>query len=163
MNEITLSGYVPGAIGRITELHATYYSENWGFGLFFESKVATDLSAFLRRFDANRDGFWLAMSDQKVVGSIAIDGLKSDREGAHLRWFILERECQGSGFGQVLLLEAINFCQNANFKRIYLWTFEGLNTARHLYEKNGFCMCREQADTQWGVTVNEQMFELLLG
>ena len=42
-------GYVPGSIGRISELHATYYNENWDFGLYFESKVAEELSAFLKR------------------------------------------------------------------------------------------------------------------
>ncbi len=61
--EIKLSGYVPGAIGRITELHATYYKQHWDFDLFFESKVATELSEFLepiqsgsRRILAGNDG-----------------------------------------------------------------------------------------------------------
>ena len=51
MNELLLTGYIPGSIGRIVELHATYYHPNWGFGLFFEAKVAKDLSEFLSRFD----------------------------------------------------------------------------------------------------------------
>jgi hypothetical protein len=42
MNDVTLSGYIPGAIGRIVELHGRYYHEHWGFDLFFESKVATE-------------------------------------------------------------------------------------------------------------------------
>ena len=29
--DIRLTGYVPGAIGRITELHATYYKKALGF------------------------------------------------------------------------------------------------------------------------------------
>ena len=50
-----IKGYVPGAIGRIAELHGTYYAKHWGFGLFFEAKVATELSAFLKAHDADRD------------------------------------------------------------------------------------------------------------
>jgi hypothetical protein len=42
-------GYVPGSIGRVAELHGTYYHDHWGFGLFFEAKVASELSAFLGR------------------------------------------------------------------------------------------------------------------
>ena len=42
-----LSGYIPGVIGRITELHASYYNKKSGFGIFFESKVATELIEFL--------------------------------------------------------------------------------------------------------------------
>jgi len=37
MSETTIGGYVPGAIGRIVELHAAYYSKHWQFGLFFEA------------------------------------------------------------------------------------------------------------------------------
>jgi hypothetical protein len=44
-----------------------------------------------------------------------------------------------------------------------LWTFEGLNAARHLYEKHGFRVTRQQLGNQWGSEVNEQRFELLLG
>jgi hypothetical protein len=42
MGAIEIAGYVPGGIGRVTELHATYYHQEWGFGLFFEAKVATE-------------------------------------------------------------------------------------------------------------------------
>jgi hypothetical protein len=45
MNNVRLSGYIPGAIGRVAELHGTYYYKHWGFHLFFESKVAIELSA----------------------------------------------------------------------------------------------------------------------
>ena len=52
-----IRGYIPGSLGRVAELHGTYYHQNWGFGLFFESKVATELAAFLGRYDEKRDGF----------------------------------------------------------------------------------------------------------
>jgi hypothetical protein len=39
-----VKGYIPGSIGRVAELHGTYYHKHWGFSLFFEAKVATELS-----------------------------------------------------------------------------------------------------------------------
>lgn len=48
------TGYIPGSIDRIAELHDTYYHDNWGFGVYSEAKVATWLAAFLRRYDENR-------------------------------------------------------------------------------------------------------------
>lgn len=39
-----VKGYLPGSIGRVAELHGTYYHKHWGFSLFFEAKVATELS-----------------------------------------------------------------------------------------------------------------------
>ncbi len=160
MNDIKLSGYIPGAIGRIAELHGRYYHEYWGFDLFFESKVATELSEFLCRFNKARDGFWVATVEEKIVGSIAIDGIDYDTKGGHLRWFIVAPENQGRGTGKILIKEAIEFCRRTKFNRVYLWTFAGLDVARHLYEKWGFRLCEQREGNQWGRTVTEQMFEL---
>ena len=162
MTDAALSGYIPGAIGRVAEIHGTYYYKNWGFDLFFESKVAIELSEFLRRFDEARDGFWVARIGEKIVGSIAIDGVHHDSNGAHLRWFIVAPENQGQGIGKMLLEEAVEFCRKKKYGRIYLWTFAGLDPARHLYEKFGFKLCEEHEGNQWGRTVTEQRFELTL-
>jgi len=160
MGELRISGYLPGAIGRITELHATYYSERWGFDLNFEAEVSTELAEFLRRFDPTRDGFWVATLDGRIVGSIAIDGSNDPAAGARLRWFILAPECQGRGIGTQLLREAIEFCRSANIHRVYLWTFAGLDAARHLYEEFEFTLREERTDRDWGSTVTHQMFDL---
>jgi len=160
--EVTIIGYVPGAIGRITELHADYYKRHWDFDLFFESKVATELSEFLNRFNPGHDGFWLAMVDDKIVGAVAIDGKEVKTSGARLRWFIVAPDYQGRGVGQRLLGEAIAFCRKANIRRVYLHSFAGLDAARHLYERSGFVLREEKQDNTWGKTVIEQTFELIL-
>jgi GNAT superfamily N-acetyltransferase len=160
--EISPSGYVPGAIGKMTELHATYYKHHWDFDLFFESKVATELSEFLNRFNPVHDGFWLAMTGEKIVGGVAIDGNEAKTSGARLRWFIVDPEYQGRGIGQRLLKEAIAFCRRANAHCIYLHSFAGLDAARHVYEKFGFVLREEKQDKTWGRVVTEQTFELLL-
>ena len=155
-------GYIPGAIGRVAELHGTYYHEHWGFGLFFEAKVAAELVEFLRRYDQARDGFWIASSERRVEGSITIDGLQAEDKGAHLRWFIMSDALRGTGVGNRLITTAIDFCRGNGCKRVYLWSFEGLTAARHLYEKAGFRLVEQRRGTQWGTTVNEQRFELQL-
>ena len=160
--EIRPGGYVPGAIGRITELHATYYKRHWDFDLFFESKVATELSEFLNRFNPVHDGFWLAMIHEKIVGGVAIDGNETKTSGARLRWFIVDPEYQGKGVGQRLLEEAIVFCRRKDIHRAYLHSFAGLDAARHVYEKFGFVLREEKQDRTWGKTTTEQTFELLL-
>ncbi len=143
MNDIELCGYVPGAIGRVAELHAAYYHQHWNFGLFFEAKVATELSEFLSRFDQTRDGFWTACLNNSVEGSIAIDGSKAATDGAHLRWFILSEKTRGQGIGNRLMRAAVSFCKEKKITRVYLWTFEGLDAARLLYEKCGFKVVEE--------------------
>jgi GNAT superfamily N-acetyltransferase len=154
-------GYLPGAVGRIAELHGAYYARRAGFGLFFESKVARELCDFLERCRQGRDGLWLAVQDGRVEGSIAIDGTHADSEGAHLRWFIVSDPLRGHGVGQRLLEASLDFCRASGYERVYLWTFGGLDAARRLYERYGFRMTRQQRGAQWGVEVDEQRFELV--
>ena len=172
-------GYLPGAIGRIAALHARYYHRQAGFGVAFEARVARELAGFCERYDSARDGLWLALRDARgadagagtcansIEGSIAIDGPRTgtgcdgDEPGsAHLRWFITSDHTRGSGTGAALLNAALTFCRAQSYARVYLWTFEGLHAARHLYEKAGFRLTRQQRGTQWGTEVNEQRFEL---
>ena len=159
--EIT-PGYIPGSIGRVAELHSTYYNKHWEFGLFFEAKVATELSEFFGRYDEQRDGFWSASAHGRIEGSIAIDGIHAQDEGAHLRWFIMSDALRGRGVGYRLISTAIAFCIDKGYNPIYLWSFEGLHAARHLYEKIGFNLTEQHRGTRWGSEVNEQRFELRL-
>ena len=162
--EIT-SGYVPGAIGRITELHGTYYSLHWGLGLYFEAKVATELAEFMSRFRPKQDGAWLAKAEAQIIGGVFIDGADSDGEGARLRWFIVDPAYQGQGLGHHLIARAIAFCDRQQFRRVYLTTFAGLVAARHLYESYGFALCGEAdgAHLTGKSSLVEQVFEYFPG
>ena len=153
-----VNGYRPGAIGRVAQLHGEYYHRQAGFGLFFEAKVATELAAFLSRYDDTRDGFWTVEAKGCVEGAIVIDGQDAQGEGAHLRWFIVSDALRGGGAGNRLLETAMDFCRRKGYSTVYLWTFEGLAAARHLYEKFGFTLVEQQRGDQWGSTVNEQRF-----
>lgn len=158
-----VKGYIPGAIGRVAELHGLYYAEHWAFGSYFEGKVATAMAEFFGRYDEERDGYWTVSVGGRVEGSIAIDGIHAENEGAHLRWFIMSDVLRGQGVGNRLMDMAIEFCRARNYRKVYLWTFAGLDAARHLYEKAGFELVEQFTGTQWGTAVEEQRFELVLG
>ena len=155
-------GYQPGIVGRITELHADYYSRNWGFGKFFEAKVAGELAAFLNYYDSSRDGIWSVSHFGRIEGSIVIDGIHAADEGTHLRWFILAEHLKGKKLGDQLIQKALDFCRSAAYPKIFLWTFKGLNAAHHLYEKYGFRLEYQNEGSQWGKQVIEQKLILNL-
>ncbi|MDA3936973.1 MAG: GNAT family N-acetyltransferase [Actinomycetota bacterium] len=160
MSEIVIAkGYVPGSLGAVASLHGTYYHEHWGFGLFFEAKVATELAEFLEQYDDDRDGLWLASTNGQVQGAIVIDGSRAGTDGAHLRWFIVSDTLRGRGVGARLIRTAMEFCRGKGYSKAYLWTFGGLDAARYLYEQEGFVLTQEQQGDQWGTQVNEQRFE----
>ncbi|CAM3574800.1 MarR family transcriptional regulator [Bordetella sputigena] len=151
-----VEGYLPGCIGDVAALHARYYAATVGFGVFFERKVATELAAFAESLPAQGKGMWLYVEQGRVLGSVAIDGDMATRE-AHLRWFIVDGGLQGRGVGRGLLARAMAFA-DAWYDETYLWTFRGLDAARHLYESAGFQLAEEAAGSQWGEPVTEQRF-----
>jgi GNAT superfamily N-acetyltransferase len=150
-------GYSAGCIGRVAQLHAEYYSRSSGFGVQFEAKVAQEMSAFCLAYKVRRDGIWLARN-HSIEGCIAIDGSGAAAHGAHLRWFITSDALRGQGMGKALLARALAFADGAGFKSVYLWTFAGLDAARHLYEANGFRLVEERPGSTWGTVVLEQRF-----
>jgi N-acetylglutamate synthase-like GNAT family acetyltransferase len=159
VNFETVIGYTPGLIGRIAELHAKYYSVHWNFGHFFEAKVASELSDFINKYDSSKDRIWSLSAGGNIEGSITIDGSSENENIAHLRWFIISDRLWGKGAGNYLMEQAVAFCKDSDFDKIYLWTFQGLSSARHLYEKFGFRMVEEHSGKQWGTVVTEQKFE----
>jgi len=151
-------GYRPGLIARITEMHALYYARESGLGQRFESVVASGLAEFCDRLEHPQNAVWTARRDGAIVGSVAIDGEDLGANAAHLRWFILDDGARGSGVGKRLLDAALAFVDERGFAETQLWTFAGLDAARHLYESRGFVLAEEWQGTQWGKEVREQRF-----
>ncbi|MGD9943969.1 MAG: GNAT family N-acetyltransferase [Burkholderiaceae bacterium] len=151
-------GYKPGLIARITEMHALHYSREAGFGQRFESVVASGLADFCSRLENPRNAIWTARRHGEIVGSVAIDGEDMGADVAHLRWFIIDGGLRGDGAGKKLLDTALAFVDEQGFAETQLWTFSGLEAARHLYETRGFALAEERAGAQWGKEVLEQRF-----
>ena len=151
-------GYKPGVVGRLTEIHANFYSDLVGFGSVFETQIASDLAQFVPRLAREVNSLWFAELDEEIVGGIAIDGEDLGHAKAHLRWFIVDDGLRGSGAGKALIRSAIDFCDTHGFLETHLWTFKGLDAARKLYEENGFVLAEEYVGDQWGVEVVEQRF-----
>ncbi len=157
------TGYAPGLIGEIAGLHGAYYARETGFDVAFEAKVAEGLAEFAPRLGATVNQVWHARRGGAFVGSIAIDGEDLGGSIGHLRWFIVSDAVRGTGTGRAMLAEALAFCDRQAFTETHLWTFKGLDAARHLYEANGFLLAEEYWGDQWGKKVREQRFVRPLG
>ena len=48
--------------------------------------------------------------------------------------------------------------EEKGFKELHLWTFNGLDAARRLYDHFRFLLLDERLGTQWGKEVMEQHF-----
>lgn len=155
------TGYTPGIIGRITEMHSRYYSATAAFGAQFEARVAGELGEFTTRLDRPNNQMWRIERHGAILGAIVIDGEDIGNGHAHLRWFIVDDVLRGIGIGKRLLNEALAFCDKRGFAETHLWTFSGLDAARALYESNGFTLIDEYQGDQWGKMLTEQRFRRL--
>jgi GNAT superfamily N-acetyltransferase len=82
---------------------------------------------------------------------VAIDGEDLGNNEAHLRWFILDDSCRGSGVGRRLLARRWLFATVALFLPVdQLWT--------PAYESFGFTLHKEWQGDQWGMMMTEQQF-----
>ncbi len=151
-------GYQTAVLGRVTTMHAEFYSKNYGFGLEFETKVGSEMAEFLSRVSSASNEVWAAVKDDRIVGSISIDGEDIGGGVAHLRWFVMDNEARGSGAGRQLLDTALRFVDEYGFRETHLWTFKSLDVARRLYEQAGFHLVHEEVGKQWGSEVLEQKF-----
>ncbi|HEV7266261.1 MAG TPA: GNAT family N-acetyltransferase [Falsiroseomonas sp.] len=149
----------PGAFARMVELQSAWYAEHHGFGLPFESMLASDVGEYTAALPHPDCRSWVALADRQVTGCITIDG--RGRPSARLRWFFIERATRG-GLGRQMLENALGFCRDSGFGDVWLTTFNKLLIARHLYETQGFRLEQEELDTTWGVPVREQVFRLHL-
>ena len=152
------TGYAPGLVGRGTALHAAYYARAAGFGQPFEAGVASGLAEFSGRLDRSGNQVWRAMLGKDIVGMVALDGEGLGAGIGHLRWYIVADAARGRGVGRRLLDAAVGFGDAQGLAEIHLWTFRGLDAARHLYETAGFVLVEERAGHRWGPEVLEQRF-----
>lgn len=159
INGLNIAGYRPGALADVVRLHMAYYQTYWGFGLAFETKVTSELSEFMSRYNQDTDLFLTVYSPTgECVGSVSLDSENVDVKGAHVRWFIVDQEFAGHGIGRELMTIVIEHCDKFSFARSYLTTFEGLHAARKLYESFDFKLTEERRLDQWAGGVNEQLF-----
>ncbi|SDZ81604.1 GNAT family N-acetyltransferase [Rubrimonas cliftonensis] len=151
--------FSPGAIGDVVALHGRHYAEHWGFGAFFEAKVARELAGFVARLEPD-DLCLIAADGEGLCGSLILDlhDPASKGRGAHLRWFIVADRARGTGLGGRLMSEAMAHVDACAGGAAWLTTFAGLDAARRLYERRGFALAVEADGAAWGVTVREQEF-----
>ena len=148
----------PGDIGFITYLHGKLYSEEYNYGIEFESYVARGLAEFYKNYNPESNRLWICEYENKMIGCIL---LMDRKETAQLRYFLIEPAYRGMGLGQKLMDLYIEFLKQCGYKSSYLWTTNEQSSAAHLYKKYGFILTEEKESTAFGKHVMEQRYQLI--
>jgi GNAT superfamily N-acetyltransferase len=149
----------PGDVGYITYLHGILYAPEQGWDQTFDAYVAIPLAEFARSRLPGQC-IWIVEDGERIVGSVAI--VKFSESAAQLRWLLLVPEVRGQGIGRRLVEEALDFCRDAGYSAVFLWTVNTLPVAVKLYQSVGFELTEELTHELWGSTVTEVKYELAL-
>lgn len=155
------SGYSPGCIGRIGELHGRYYATAWGSGAAFEVQMLRELCTFVEEYDHRRDLLLTAHVADVMIGSTVVIGAPESPE-ARLRWVIVDPRHHGKGAGKAMLAAALAWCRERQYQTVFLWTVDGLPASRTMYERAGFRVTARARDTRYSVPLTSLKMELSL-
>ncbi|HEY3928810.1 MAG TPA: GNAT family N-acetyltransferase, partial [Candidatus Koribacter sp.] len=108
------------------------------FGVAITADEQPDLRAIPEFYQLNAGNFWVATSDDRVVGTIALKDLGN--HDAALRKMFVAPDARGkaSGVANALLETLLQWAREQGIRRIYLGTTDAFRAAHRFYEKNGF-------------------------
>lgn len=95
-------------------------------------------------YQTGKGNFWIAIDNEKVIGTIAIKNF-SDHQGA-LRKMFVEKNFRGKVFGtaQKLFDTLIQWSKQNSLDEIYLGTLSQMLAAHSFYRRNGFVEIKKE-------------------
>jgi putative acetyltransferase len=136
---VEIRPYKPTDRTGFAHLVATVLAE---YGL----KIDPILEADLEHPDTSYQGVWVAVHNDRVIGSVAIR-LLDGGTAAELKRMYLQPEHRGRGLGRTLLNHAIHWAKDRGCRSIALDTSTATTAAQRLYESAGFARTGTRTET----------------
>lgn len=159
--EVRLRRPEPGDLGWVIQRHGEIYWEEFGWDLDFEALVAGVVAAFAKRKGSRRERAWIAHARGVRLGCVFL--VREGASTAKLRILLVEPAARGLGLGSRLTRECVAFARKAGYRRLVLWTNAGLDSARRIYEAEGFALDREEPHESFGKRLVGQYWSKALG
>lgn len=149
-----------GDIGWVIHQHGLLYNQEYGWDESFEALVAQICADFINKYDPQKERCWIAEMQGERVGSVFC--VQESEQVAKLRLLLVTPQARGLGLGSRLVQECIRFAKRSGYQKLTLWTNDVLLSARHIYEKIGFRLVKEEPHHSFGHDLVGQNWDLTL-
>lgn len=150
----------PGEFGIIAAQNTEFYMNEVGLDSAFELFILENMVKFMKNREKEKAEGWVVDHNGSVVGFIGVD--REDDKTARIVGLLLQPEFRKMGLARRLMDQALAFCRENLYHRVYLWSFPVLRDARRLYEFYGFSPTDEQTRTTWGKEVAVERWDYIL-
>lgn len=163
LRDITIRNELrPGDLGYVIFLHGLLYGKEYGYGIEFETYVASGIHEFYANYDPTKDRVWICEHQEKIIGFLCLMHREGEGVSAQLRYFLISPEYRGIGLGKRLMQLFMDCLVELDYRAAYLWTTHDLRAAASLYRRHGFVLSEEKPSTAFGKTLREQRYDLAL-
>jgi DNA-binding MarR family transcriptional regulator/GNAT superfamily N-acetyltransferase len=138
----------PGDLGWIVYSQGRGYAEQLGWDASYEALVARIAADYAADRDPECEAGWIAELDGEPVGSIVC--VRADETTAKLRLLWVEPAARGKGVGAMLVRRCVGFARERGYASMTLWTVSVLESARRLYEAEGFALAAAEPVRMFG-------------
>ncbi|EOI58593.1 GNAT family N-acetyltransferase [Enterococcus gilvus] len=135
MSEVKIVPFEEKYTQEIVDLIIPIQREEFNIQLTVEDQP--DLLTIQEEYINTGGNFWVALFDDKVIGTIALVRLENHC-GAIKKMFVTKDFRGEKQIGRKLLDTLVNYCKEQGYERLYLGTVEVLKAAQKFYKKNGF-------------------------
>ncbi|WP_288227255.1 GNAT family N-acetyltransferase [uncultured Enterococcus sp.] len=135
MSEVKIVPFEEKYTQEIVDLIIPIQREEFNIQLTVEDQP--DLLRIQEEYINTGGNFWVALFDDKVIGTIALVRLENHC-GAIKKMFVTKDFRGEKQIGRKLLDTLVNYCKEQGYERLYLGTVEVLKAAQKFYKKNGF-------------------------
>ncbi len=127
---VNIRSYEESYNKAINDFIISIYVEEFGFEEHRE-EIEKHNNEIYKKSDGE---LWIALNEKnEIVGTIAL--LKHSDDNVELKKFYVRKDYRGQGVSKALYEKAMDMCKESGFKRIFLGTYERLETAIQFYIK----------------------------
>jgi DNA-binding MarR family transcriptional regulator/GNAT superfamily N-acetyltransferase len=150
----------PGELGIVVSQSMDFYMNEMGLDQSFELFLFERMSRFMKNKERERSEGWVVDHNGSIVGSIFVD--REDSKSAKIAGLLLQPEFRKMGLARKLMDEALAFCRENLYQRVYIMSFPELRDARRLYEYYGFSPTEEETKNAWGKEITLERWDCIL-